>query len=168
MGGYGSTRWGWHRRKLTVEECLKLDSGLLVKSAALRDGFSGICEWAKSQSKIGWKTKQLSEDTYLFTLYYSLTRSQGNEEFQVPILVFATPMPKGGKRYWFRCPLKGCNQLKVRKLYLPTGANYFGCRQCQGLVYSSSQDSRKPSQFVLAMGMSEGYSASEVRKIWSR
>lgn len=168
MGGYGSTRWGWHRRKLTVEECLKLDSGLLVKSQALRDGYSGICEWTRSQSKIGWETKLLSENNYLFTLSYCLTRSQGKEEFRVPVLVFGTTMPRGGKRYWFMCPLKGCLKPMVRKLYLPTGANYFGCRSCHGLVYSSSQDSRKPSQLVLAMGMSEGYSASEVRKIWSR
>ena len=166
MGGYGSTRWGWHRRKLTVEECFKLDIGIVVKGQALRDGASGTCQWG--QSKVGWKTQMRGPASFVFTLAYTLTRARGKEAFYLPIPIISTPMPRGGERYGFRCPLKGCKKPTVRKLYLPTGANYFGCRQCHGLVYSSSQESRKPSQFILALALSEGYSPKAVRKIWSQ
>ena len=43
----------------------------------------------------------------------------------------------GGERWWFTCPLKvndvNCNR-RVGKLYLPPGANYFGCRSCHELT----------------------------------
>ncbi|MBW1787494.1 MAG: hypothetical protein JRK53_12855 [Deltaproteobacteria bacterium] len=57
-----------------------------------------------------------------------------------PILLQTTPLCSGGKRWWFTCPLAGdgggCLR-RVGRLYLPTGAVYFGCRQCYALTYES-------------------------------
>ena len=49
----------------------------------------------------------------------------------------------GGLRWWFLCPLivagHAC-QRRVRKLYLPPGGNYFGCRHCGELNYTSQRE----------------------------
>jgi len=41
-----------------------------------------------------------------------------------------TPLPWGGLRWWFTCPLvvegRSCGR-RVGKLYLPPGRGYFGC-----------------------------------------
>ncbi|HUZ93837.1 MAG TPA: hypothetical protein VMU57_02890 [Edaphobacter sp.] len=49
----------------------------------------------------------------------------------------------GGRRWWFVCPLTvngvACGR-RVRKLHLPPGAQYFGCRNCHSLTYRKSQE----------------------------
>jgi hypothetical protein len=54
-----------------------------------------------------------------------------------------TPQHYGGVRWWFRCPLvvdaEACAQ-RVRKLYLPPGEKYFGCRHCYTLTYERRRD----------------------------
>ena len=50
----------------------------------------------------------------------------------------------GGRRWWWLCPLNhrargACNR-RVGKLYLPSGASYFGCRHCYELSYTSAQE----------------------------
>ena len=49
----------------------------------------------------------------------------------------------GGQRWWFICPLTvngvACGR-RVRKLYLPPGGQYFGCRNCYDLTYESAQE----------------------------
>jgi hypothetical protein len=46
----------------------------------------------------------------------------------------------GDARWWFICPLtvngRAC-QRRARKLYLPSGGRYFGCRTCYNLTYES-------------------------------
>ena len=52
---------------------------------------------------------------------------------------------RGGVRYWFICPLSTngvyCGR-RTGTLYLASGGNYFGCRQCYGLSYESRNESR--------------------------
>jgi hypothetical protein len=54
-----------------------------------------------------------------------------------------TRLCSGGLRWWFICPGmidgKRCGR-RVRKLYLPPGRLYFGCRHCYDLAYMSSQN----------------------------
>ncbi len=62
-------------------------------------------------------------------------------------VILRSPAPPiGGNGWWFRCPLvandRPCGR-QVRKLYLPPGARYFGCRYCHDLTYESCQESHK-------------------------
>ncbi|MHC5156034.1 MAG: hypothetical protein ACYSO3_07945, partial [Planctomycetota bacterium] len=62
------------------------------------------------------------------------------------IQITTTPCYYGGERYWFLCPAAVDGVLcedRVGKLYLPPGAQVFGCRQCHGLTYESCQQSHK-------------------------
>jgi hypothetical protein len=47
MGGFGSTRWGQHQRKLTAEECLMLDLRLLLRERRQKcqDRLEGTITW---------------------------------------------------------------------------------------------------------------------------
>ena len=57
----------------------------------------------------------------------------------------STPCFYGGHRWWFRCPVSVRDNVCTRRvgvLYLGEG-EYFGCRHCYNLTYSSSKESGK-------------------------
>jgi hypothetical protein len=61
----------------------------------------------------------------------------------------------GGLRWWFLCPLvrpDGGPQRRVVKLYLPSGAKYFGSREGYGLTYTSCQESGKFNKLYATFG----------------
>jgi hypothetical protein len=51
----------------------------------------------------------------------------------------------GGRKIWLKCPAKNeghqCGT-RVRKLFLPPGSEFFGCRKCHGLAYRASQEAK--------------------------
>ena len=79
---------------------------------------------------------------------YSMTDKQSGErkDYNYIIPVVSTPCHYGGKRWWFICPHivngKTC-QRRCRIIYLPQGAEYFGCRECYQLTYESRQKHRE-------------------------
>jgi len=142
MGGYGSGR---PREKTTVEECRTLSVRDLKREGAFRDGVN-------IAAKLIW-TNRTGES--VFSIDYEVdTRNRGDawirlqyrrngEAVDYRIRLTTTPMPWGGVRWWFTCPLtthsRTC-QRRCWKLYLPPGARYFGCRECYNLTYASSQE----------------------------
>ena len=58
-------------------------------------------------------------------------------DFQLPLT--RTPCYFGGFRWWFICP--DCGK-KVAILYKPLYSNFFLCRKCHNLTYSSCQQRR--------------------------
>ena len=57
-----------------------------------------------------------------------------------------TPLPWGGDRWWFVCPLTVNGRKCLRrceKLYLPPGGRYFGCRLSYDLPNTSSTEAHK-------------------------
>ncbi len=73
-----------------------------------------------------------------------------------PLAVTWTHPHYGGRRWWWICPLVVdgvyCRR-RVGKLYLPPGGQYFGCRHCYQLAYTSSQDSRKPDHLARLLNL---------------
>jgi hypothetical protein len=138
MGGYGSTRWGSHWKRLTVEDCAVLDAsrwtrtGVLAVPPRWRAGSFGyhVEDWGAP----------------VIRLHYTLGLS--NERIEYPIDMTATRPYFGGLRWWFLCPMpksrgrdvQSCGR-HVAKLYLPPGARHFACRLCHDLTYESSQTS---------------------------
>ncbi len=147
MGGYGSSRWLYHTKKSTVEECRVLDIGSLVRDNLLQHEYSsGSITWrdytGQVTSTVGYT---LSEG--LFTLHYHFTSGWNKgKHIDLPIQIQTTEPHYGGLRYWFTCPLvkhgRACNR-RVTKLYLPPGGLYYGCRHCYDLSYTSSQEAHK-------------------------
>jgi hypothetical protein len=164
MGGLGSTRWGGHVPKTTVEECLTLSMGVVGQFEGLqkREPYGGTIKWTKVRTgeetaRIGYAFAPLGEgykwDGRL-RLKYTITRpSKGHlrggsdrdedkTEMEYGINLETTPCNFGGERWWFRCPLVKNGQPCGRrcfKLYEPPGANSFGCREGHDLTYESAQ-----------------------------
>jgi len=80
-------------------------------------------------------------DRNLMMLFYTHTDRYTGEEkkLEYKVDITTTPCHLGGVRYWFICPLWNCGR-RVGKLYLPSGAKYFGCRHCYDLTYTSCQE----------------------------
>jgi hypothetical protein len=93
--------------------------------------------WSDIKSSVGIQVSTL--ENYL-RIYYTQTDNSSGEkkQFDYKIPLTSTPCNYGGKRYWFTCPMfKGgiyCGK-RVNTLY--KDGDYFACRHCYNLTYSS-------------------------------
>jgi hypothetical protein len=147
-----------HRnRRLTVEQCRIVDVGCLKQDLRRVDyetSFRSVIEWRDSSGRteavLGYEVgRTTSEGLIVLTdpertsPFPASVRLRG--EYVIPI---ATTQAHIGVRHWFRCPVehdgKPCGR-RVKKLYLPPGEQFFGCRLCHALTYRSTQqhDKRK-------------------------
>ncbi len=152
MGGKGSSRWNKYRRKTTVESCRYLDTNLLTRARILRLNRHSQGRWAWKDASTGAENMAVNYEVNTTNmasawvrLSYTCTASQEEVAYRIQL---ATTQPPGfgGVRWLFVCALSVSGSVcrrRVRKLYLPPGARYFGCRNCYQLVYLSSQTSGK-------------------------
>lgn len=77
-------------------------------------------------------------------LRYKVVRADGKTSCDYTVRLAYSWCHFGGWRTWWICPLtvngRVCGR-RCRILYLPYGADYFGCRKCYDLAYESSQRS---------------------------
>jgi hypothetical protein len=138
MGGVGSGN-RYQTRAVTVEESL---------TVAIRDIYSRRCSSLTGKLRWTWGCGSESSIGYFFTwgevpsvtLHYRLG---DGDDIRLPIRLQTTATQFGGQRFWLTCPIindgVACN-CRVAKLHLPGGQKYFGCRECHGLSYRSSQE----------------------------
>jgi hypothetical protein len=144
MGGFGSGERT--NKKMTVEACLQLDASLLIQQGAIRQ--RGICRgelsWSNSVGRIlsVRYSSQCTAEERILCLTAKVEADGSEQPLLEPIVLTSTATNFGGQRWWFVCPLRrdgvACKR-RVRKLYLPPGAEYFGCRTCYDLTYESAQ-----------------------------
>lgn len=139
MGGLGSGRQFWLRRKTTVEKCLCLSASEFTKM--IDDCVSGDIIWSNRHtgeelSSIYYMLLPETDTEPMLILFYT----KNGSKIQEPVSFTNTCPHFGGVRWWFTCPM--CKK-RVGKLYLPTRGELFGCRKCHTLTYKSSQDSKK-------------------------
>ena len=151
MGGSGSTRWNLHWKKTTVEECKQLPISLFkkaIKHVLDHPGYAckGNVNWSRNgepSGNIGYLV-HLKNEIPEIRLQYNIVRTE--KEMDYPIKFESTKLHWGSNRWWFICPLikngRPCYR-RVGKLYLPNGYEYFGCRHCYELTYTSCQESHK-------------------------
>ena len=152
MGGLGSGRWGWHRKKDTVESCYSLDASWWQREGILQANVwtQGARVWkntytGEKESAIGYVVNTSDTDGWL-ELKYTITATR--EDLDYTVWLQTTRPYFGGLRWWFTCPLVvngvACRR-RVRKLYLK--GKYFGCRICYDLTYESVQKHDKRMDF---------------------
>lgn len=141
MGGLGSGRWNWHRKKVRAESCHWFTVAVLVGDTPPAAGRAG---------KLVWRHADGSESqlAFAFTAPLSVTLAYGwgagaeRKEFAYPLPLVALTTPNGGVRYVARCPLAvdgvRCTR-RAAKLYRPPYSPHFGCRFCHRLTYRSRQ-----------------------------
>jgi hypothetical protein len=85
-----------------------------------------------------------ADDRSSLIVRYTVTNNGIRSRFplEYSVQTSTTPCGYGGLRYWLICPLfrngSSCSK-RVRKLYLPPGARFFGCRGCYRLAFESSR-----------------------------
>lgn len=143
MGGYGSGHR--IRRKFTVEECRELDIAAFPVNEFVRQSpWPRVVSWRNFRDEVtasvGYTCEPGGSGSAVLRFRYSVTRGGDSVQIDEPIPVVTTKPHFGGVRWWFICPLiasgRACQQ-RVRKLYLPSGGGYFGCRTCYNLTYES-------------------------------
>jgi len=170
MGGSGSGWRGWS--KTTVASCLVLSAAKLMRFGVLRSNVrcSGSVTWTNTDtggetSSIGFAA-DTGPDFGSVRLHY--TRTSTGEAMDYHVNLTTTPLPWGGRRWWFMCPLtvngRYCGR-RVGKLYLRPGRQYFGCRHCHNLTYTSCQESHKFDRLYALIGGQLGESPADVARM---
>ena len=151
MGGNGSgRRENLYSSKVEVEGCLSCDISRwlhwgFLSANAVR---SGTLE--RRYTTTGDATDSVGYSVDLANAHVRLQYRKTGEDYDYHVNLISTRPHYGGLRWWFICPLmvdgRAC-QHRVRKLYLPPGGRYFGCRRCYQLDYRSQ---RKPADRALS------------------
>ncbi len=101
-------------------------------------------------------------------LCYTTKRSGDAVDYRMSLTT--TPLPWGGERWWFVCPLVGggkpCRR-RCDKLYLPPGGRYFGCRRCHDLTYQSCRDSHQLDTWYADIGKRFGVPGEVIRMMFT-
>ncbi len=165
MGGYGSGRKYSGSKRDVKEDGLNIDGNILAEAI---HGKGGAYEYV---GKITWKRHDEPFASIGYSLIghtFTLDYTRNGVPLKYPVTLTTTHQPKGGLRYWFICPLKGCGGRRSAKLYLPSGARYFGCRKCYNLTYESSNESHKFDGLYRDMARNAGTSFEAVKKMMNK
>jgi hypothetical protein len=174
MGGYGSGR-KFYSARTTVEDCRSIDAARWQREGVLRPLTS--CRsgsWIWSDAETGEQRASIGYESDCFeasgfaSLRYTITRQGASIAVDYKISVTATKTPWGALRWWFICPLvvngRSCGR-RVRKLYLPGGGRYFGCRHCYNLTYTSCNESHKYDSVFREIGRRFGLSPGQASRL---
>lgn len=173
MGGYGSGRWNWYTKRVTVEECLVLSADVLTRHRLLGPDRheSGTVIWTNTAtgekvSSIGYELNTLDMTSPWLRLEYSLDKIKKHVDYRIHLTT--TALPWGGIRWWFLCPLApagwSCSR-RVGKLYLPPRGRYYGCRHCYKLTYTSCQESRRLDGLYRLLAATAGTDLGTIKRV---
>lgn len=144
MGRYG------YRTEL--DGLLWIDTKTLKKFGYLDNIYTGgTLRWSNlySKSSVDISVRMQDMQGVMHVNYTVTDRFAGSKsDYSYDIRIVSTDCNYGGYRYWFLCPLvikdTRCNR-RIRKLYCHQ--NYFGCRTCLRLCYSSQNESLRHRSF---------------------
>lgn len=140
-------RWSYGG-KTEADDVKKIKASFLRKHEYFCGWRSGTITWthgwSENKSSVGIEVSVMNGENYLRIHYTQTDNSSGEKkdyDYRIPLTT--TPCRFGGKRYWFVCPWykKGvyCGR-RVGVLY--KDGNYFACRHCYDLTYSSRKVNR--------------------------
>ena len=134
MGGYGSSRWGWHTAKQTAEASkrlyIKRYTGAIRDLEKLESGRRGIVthnpSWTYNEQpggNVGLKIEGGGENITAWLTYQVTDRQSGEKAaYNYCVGLQYTWLTWGDKRWWWTCPKCG---RRCGALYMPPGAVTF-------------------------------------------
>ena len=143
--------------KNEADDVKKIATSFLKKHGYFKGWLSGTMTWTRrgiwgeNKNSISIAVSAFDDDGYLQITYTQTDRdTDKKKDFDYKIPLTTTPCRYGGKRYWFICPWykKGvyCGR-RVGTLY--KDGDYFACRHCYNLTYSSRKQNRRYNLFPL-------------------
>jgi hypothetical protein len=172
MGGSGSgQRWG--SKKTTVEDSIVLTARAFKPFVDLTPGTQGTMTWTRGEEKVASISFTLEDkgigNSRVFRFSYTVGSGENSQPVDYTVRMVKTIPHFGGVRWYFLCPLvvrgEPCLR-RVSRIYLPPGEIYFGCRECCGLTYTSSQESNKFDGLykILAANAERGLTSQDVKR----
>ncbi len=135
--------------KTETDDVLKIRANFLRKHDYFCGYMSGNLTWTSGynerKSSVRVEVSTTNGDNYMRLVYTQTDRYSGEKkDFDYKIPLQKTPCHFGGYRYWFTCTLykRGvyCGR-RVSVLY--KDGDWFGCRHCYELTYSSRNTNRR-------------------------
>lgn len=166
MGGSGSGQS--HSKRNTVDDCRSLDINVWMREGIFKpEGLPfGVWTWTRNNEKIasiGFVLGFDSDWPYIRLLY---TWNE-NKKIDYRVDLDATRPNYGGVRWWFICPGQNCKR-RVGKLHIAPGSETFLCRTCQGLTYTSCQESHRYTGLYAHIANNLGTTPEAVKRVLSR
>lgn len=130
--------------KTEADNLRKIKTSFLKKHGYFRSLQSGLITWTShsgDQNSVGIEVS-IYDEGYL-RIHYTQTKTDTGEkqDFDYKAPLTTTPCHFGGKRYWFICPLSVNNVYCGKRVgVLYKNGDYFGCRHCYNLTYSSKKE----------------------------
>jgi len=139
-------------RKITTQECTSIDVGQFRKMMSpFFENRHGVLGSAGDHGSIGFCLRWEGQSP-IVTLRYAIDREM--VVIRIPLVTTRTQF--GGRRWWFKCPLAvdgtPCHR-RAGKLFLPAGERFWGCRECHGLAYRSSQEAHQLERLSARWGL---------------
>jgi hypothetical protein len=144
-------RWSFSSKQ-EADYLKKVEIWWLKKHGYLNGWKSGGIEWKNEfsgdKSSIGIEACTIEGYVRFF---YTQTEENGEKKkFDYKVQLTTTPCNYGGVRYWFICPLVKNGQPCGRQVgVLYKAGDYFGCRHCYELTYSSKNENRRYKSYPL-------------------
>lgn len=141
-------RWSYSNRT-EADNIKKIETSFLKKHGYFKSWRSGTITWTsgwdKSESSVGIEVSVFGDEKYLRIHYTQTDRdTQEKKDFDYKIPLTTTLCRYGGKRYWFTCPWYKNGAYCGRRVgVLYKDGNYFACRHCYDLTYSSQKQNRR-------------------------
>lgn len=140
-------RWSYGG-KTEADDLKKIETSFLKKHGYFHGWRSGTITWTRGwdehKSSVGIEVSTMNDENYL-RIHYTQTDNYSGEkkDFDYKIPLTTTRCHFGGKRYWFICPwYKSGNYCGRRVGVLYKDGDYFACRNCYDLTYSSKKQNR--------------------------
>jgi len=150
----------YKKTKTEADYLLRLDIHWLKVNGYLGNYKKGGMIWQGGRNKdesIGIEASMVDNNNSIIRLFYALIVNDQKTNFDYLIKLVATNCNYGGKRFWFICPLEhngiNCGR-KIAVLYKKK--DYFGCRHCQNLSYSSRNRNRRHKDYWLIRTLTIG------------
>lgn len=133
--------------KTEADWCKKIEIWWLLRDMSVHGTTykSTTISWGEdgSRGRISARVS-LYEEKYVQFIYTQTDNTTGEKkDFDYKVQLVETPCHLGGTRFWFECPLFKKGQYCGRRVgVLYKDGDYFGCRHCYELTYSSRNKNR--------------------------
>lgn len=146
MGGFGSGRYGG---RPTADMSKRIDIAWMIRTRRAIPGtiVSGILNWSCGDSPAGsisYKADMIDPDFARLHLNYIRASGDDAEKVEQCIRLHYSEPHFGGKRWWMNCPFRN---IRVSKLYMPSGGDRFASRQAWRLGYHCQRVAHRDRAF---------------------
>lgn len=134
--------------KSEADWCKKIEIWWLLRDIKEKGGYKyTTVSWGENGSRgsVSIQVSVCNEEKYARFIYTQTDNSTGEKkDFDYKVSIIETPCHLGGTRYWFKCHLYKSGVYCGRRVgVLYKDGDWFGCRHCYDLTYSSRKKNKK-------------------------